>query len=242
MMVSSHALIEYSDTGGVDLDDPSVSLTGEVGDSDRLAVQSYSGGMVRHFKSNSGSKLESIDHSRPGDMWDKFQDRIIREALAGIPWPVELVWKAENVTGTTIRNIQARARSSVEARQDVLRRPARRIVGWALSKAIKLGLLPASEDWYRWDFTMPPKLSIDPRNDSKTQADEYKLGAVNMTGILQEKGKTHAEHIRERCAEIIERKTIKEEYEAKYGVDIDDRELQMLTPNEQPDQTNDPNQ
>ena len=97
---------------------------------------------------------------------------------------------SENVTGTTIRNIQARARSSVEARQDVLRRPARRIVGWALSKAIKLGLLPASEDWYRWDFTMPPKLSIDPRNDSKTQADEYKLGAVNMTGILQEKGKT----------------------------------------------------
>ena len=60
------------------------------GDTDRLAVQSYSGGMVRHFKSNSGSKLESIDHTRPGDMWDKFQDRIIREALAGIPWPVEL--------------------------------------------------------------------------------------------------------------------------------------------------------
>ena len=239
MMVSSHALIEYSDTGGVDLDDPSVSLTGTVGDADRLAVQSYSGGMVRHFKSNSGSKLESIDHTRPGDMWDKFQDRIIREALAGIPWPVELVWKAEGVTGTSIRNIQARARASVEARQDVLRKPARRIIGWALSKAIKLGLLPASEDWYRWEFTMPPKLSIDPRNDSKTQADEYKLGAVNMTGILQEKGKTHAEHVRERCAEIIERKTIKEEYEAKYGVEIDDREMQMLTPNEQPDQTND---
>ena len=53
--------------------------------------------------------------------------------------------------------------------------------------------------------------------------------SANMTGILQEKGKTHAEHIRERCMEIIERKTIKEEYEAKYGVEIDDRELQMLT-------------
>ena len=239
MMVSSHALIEYSDTGGVDLDDPSVSLTGEVGDADRLAVQSYSGGMVRHFKSNSGSKLESIDHTRPGDMWASFQDRIIREALAGIPWPVELVWKAESVTGTTIRNIQARARASVEARQDVLRKPARRIIGWALSKAIKLGLLPASEDWYRWEFTMPPKLSIDPRNDSTHTSRRIQDWRQNMTGILQEKGKTHAEHVRERCAEIIERKTIKEEYEAKYGVEIDDREMQMLTPNEQPDQTND---
>jgi len=236
MMVSSHALIEYSDTGGVDLDDPSVSLTGAVTDSDRLAVQSYSGGMVRHFKSNSGSKLETIDHTRPGDLWDRFQDRIIREALAGIPWPVELVWKAEGVTGTTIRNIQARARASVESRQDVLRKPARRIIGWAVAKAVKLGLIPPSDDWYKWDFTMPPKLSIDPRNDSRTQIDEYKIGSQNMSGILQEKGKTHSEHIRERCMEIIERKSIKEEMEAKYGVEIDDRELQMLTPNEQPDE------
>ena len=232
MMVSSHALIEYNESGGVDLDDPSVSLTGDVGDADRLAVQTYSGGMVRHFKSNSGSKIESINHSRPGDMWESFQDRVDRKALAGIPWPVELVGKSDGINGTTIRNIQARARSSVESRQDVIRRPMKRIVSWALAKAIKQGLLPESDDWHRWDFTMPPKLSIDPRNDSRTQIDEYKVGAQNMTGILQERGKTHAEHIRERCGEIVERKIIKDEFESKYGVEIDDRELQMLTPND----------
>jgi len=232
MMVSSHALIEYSETGGPDLDDPSISLTGDYGDDDRLAVQSYSGGMVRHFKSHSGSKLESINHSRPGDMWESFQDRVDRKALAGIPWPVELVGKSDGINGTTIRNIQARARSSIEGRQDVLRRPMKRIISWALAKAIKSGLLPASNDWYRWDFTMPPKLSIDPRNDSRTQIDEYKVGAQNMTTILAEKGRTHAEHIRERCNEIIERKTIKEEFETTYGIEIDDRELQMLTPND----------
>ena len=108
----------------------------------------------------------------------------------------------------------------------------KRIVSWALAKAIKQGLLPESDDWHRWDFTMPPKLSIDPRNDSRTQIDEYKVGAQNMTGILQERGKTHAEHIRERCGEIVERKLIKDEFESKYGVEIDDRELQMLTPND----------
>jgi capsid protein len=232
MMVSSHALIEYSETG-LDLDDPSVSLTGDVdGTDDRLAVKTYAGGMVRHFKSNSGSKVESINHSRPGDMWESFQDRVDRKALAGIPWPVELVGKSDGITGTTIRNIQARARASIEGRQDVLRQPMKRIISWAVAKAIKQGLLPASDDWYKWDFTMPPKLSIDPRNDSRTQIDEYKVGAQNMTGILQERGKTHSEHIRERCGEIVERKIIKEEYESKYGVEIDDRELQMLTPND----------
>lgn len=240
LMVSSHALIEYNETGGIDLDDPSVSLTGNIGDDDRLAVQSYSGGMVRHFKSNSGSKLESIDHSRPGDMWESFQDRIIREALAGIPWPMELVWKSENVTGTSIRNIQARARASVEMRQDVLRKPAQRIIAWAVAKAIKLGLLPSSDDWWRWDFTMPPKLSIDPKNDSRQQIEEYKLGAQNMTQLLQERGKTYSEHIRERCMEVVERKIIKEEFEAKYGVEIDPRELQMLTPNDMPQEEPEP--
>jgi hypothetical protein len=80
---------------------------------------------------------------------------------------------------------------------------------------------------------MPPKVTIDPRNDSKTQIEEYKIGSCNMTGILQEKGKTHASHIRERCNEIVERKQIKAEVEAlNPGVTIDDRELQMLTPNE----------
>lgn len=231
MMLSAHALIEYNESGGVDLDDPSVQLTGDVGDDDRLAIQTYSGGMVRHFKSNSGSKIESISHNRPGDMWDTFQDRILRETLGPI-WPYELAWKKDGLNGTSIRNVQTSARCMVERRQDVLYHPMVRIIGWAISKAIKIGQLPPSDDWYRWGFTMPPKITIDPRNDSKTQIEEYKLGAVNMTGILQEKGKTHADHIRERCAEIIERKTIQGEYESKYGVEIDDRELQMLTPND----------
>jgi hypothetical protein len=175
-------------------------------------------------------------------MWDSFQDRIIRQALAGIPWPSELVWKSDGANGTTIRNIQARARASVEARQDVLRKPAKRIISWAIAKAVKMGMLPASDDWYKWDFTMPPKVSIDPRNDSKTQIDEYKIGALNMTGLLQEKGKTHAEHIRERCEEIAERKAIKAEVEARTNTKIDDRELQMLTPNEMGEQSNEQEQ
>ena len=118
----------------------------------------------------------------------------------------------------------------------------RRIISWAVAKAIKQGLLPASDDWYKWEFTMPPKLSIDPRNDSRTQLDEYKIGAQNMTGILQERGKTHAEHIRERCGEIVERKIIKQEYETKYGVEISDRELQMLNVNEMPEAEPEPSQ
>ena len=194
---------------------------------------------MKHFKSNSGSKIESISHNRPGDMWESFQDRIIRASLAGIPWPTELVWKPESLNSATVRNIQAKARAAVEQRQETLRQPALRIMRWAVAKAVKMGLLPASDDWYKWGFTMPPLLTIDPRHDSKTAIEQYKIGSRNMTGMLQEQGKTHGEHIHERCREVVERKQIKAEYEDKYGIEIDDREIQMLTPNDMGD-TNEP--
>ena len=236
MMLSSHALIEYNEQGGPDLDDPTHSFVSTGEEDNNLVVQSYSGGMVKHFKSNSGGKVESISHNRPGDMWDTFQDRIQRTACAGANWPVELAWKMDGLNGVSIRNVQERARHSVEARQCVLKRHALRIITWALAKAIKHEYIPAPStpsDWRKWTFNMPPKLSIDPRHDAKTQIESYKLGAKNMTEILQDQSKTHADHIRERCNEIVERKIIKAEVEAANpGVTIDDRELQMLNPNE----------
>jgi hypothetical protein len=143
-----------------------------------------------------------------------------------------LTWKKDGVNGTSIRNIQAVARAMTEKRQDVLKSPALRMISWAIAKAIKIGQLPPSDDWFRWDLTMPPKLSIDPGRDSKARIEDYKIGFKNLTGILQEEGKTRTQHYNERCAEIVEREEIKAEWEKRTGIQIDSREMQMLTPND----------
>ena len=235
MMMSQYGLIEYNENGGADLDAAN-SLVTENEDGENVVISEMAEGMVKYFKSNSGGKLESIDSSRPGSDWSDFQDRIMREVIGPI-WPYELSWKKSDLNGTTTRVVQAGARMKVEKRQDVLRGPAIRMVGWAISKAIKIGQLPPSDDWFRWDFTMPPKVSIDPGRDSKAMIEEYKLGFINKTDIHQEKGKTYETIIRRRAEEIVEAKKIVEEVEKASGFTIDPREMQMLTDNEMAEST-----
>jgi capsid protein len=238
MMMGSYAILETNETGMVDTDAPN-SLVTEDSSGQNIVIQSFEEGMVKHMKAGAGEKLESIDNSRPGDPWESFQDRVIREVIGPV-WPYELSWKKSDLNGTTTRIVQAGARMKVEKRQDVLRGPAIRMVGWAIAKAIKIGQLPPSDDWFRWDFTMPPKVSIDPGRDSKAMIEEYKLGFINKTDIHQEKGKTYEDVIRRRAVEIVTAKKIVKEVEQTSGETIDPREMQMLTANEMAEDTEQP--
>ena len=94
LVASSHALIEYNDDGTPDFDAPDVTQS-DYGDDNSLSVQTYSGGMVKHYRANSGNKLESLTTARPSDMWDTFQDRVQRSACRSINWPYELAWKMD---------------------------------------------------------------------------------------------------------------------------------------------------
>ena len=205
---------------------------------DGLNVQEFSGGMVRYMKANSGNKIESVTSSRPSDMWDKFQDRVQRMACTAVKWAYELTWKPEGLNGVSVRSVQDKARHAVSQRQDVLLKSATRQARWAVSVAIKNGYLsePANAtDWDKFTFSMPPQMTIDPRHDAKTEMEDYKLGRKNMTQLLKRDGKTLIPHLKERLYEIVQRKRLKAEYEARYGVEIDDREIFMLTPNEMAD-------
>ena len=115
----------------------------------------------------------------------------------------------DGLTGVTIRSVQEQARHSVESRQDILKIAAYRQITYAIAKGIENGFIPAPSnprDWRAFSFIMPARLSIDPRNDSKTMIEEYKLGILNMTGITREKGKVYSAHIRERAEEVVEMK------------------------------------
>jgi hypothetical protein len=63
------------------------------------------------------------------------------------------------------------------------------------------------------------------------------MGAANMRDIVSMRGKTYEDHIRERAQEIALRKMAAAEATQLYGVPVDDREMAMLTANEQPTTT-----
>jgi len=237
---SSFALIEYNDTGGPDVDDPGYYAGSSGPDATaQPSVESLAGGMIKYFRSNSGGKLESVDNDTPGDMWDRFQDRVVRTAMSGINWPYELVWKSGEVNAALVRNIQERARMSVEDRQDVIKSPALFQVRYAIAKAVKVGILPKpknASDWWRWDFGMPRKFSIDPGREAQQRRADFSIGLRNRTGIVSEEGGDVESLEDERIEEVFRRSRKIQEAQARYpDVAVDRREFFMLTPNEMPE-------
>ena len=130
------------------------------------------------------------------------------------------------------------AQRSVEDRQDLLFYAAKRLCGYAVAKAMKRGDLPQSADWYQWEFSTPPKLTIDDGRITKELEQLWKMGAANLRDIVSMRGKTLEAHYTERAQEVWLRKhyaaTVADELNEKYGMDhfVEDREMSMLTPNE----------
>jgi hypothetical protein len=232
LQMSSISLVEYNDNGGPDLDDPYNALVGDTDTGKGMTVESLDGGTVRYFKSNSGGKIETLINNRPGNPFLDFHTRLLKSALAGLNWSMAFYDGHGAGGGTAQRTEIAMAQRSIEDRQDLLFYAAKRLVGYAISKAQKRGDLPASADWYNWEFSTPPKLTIDDGRITKELEALWKMGAANMRDIVSMRGKTLESHYTERAQEVALRKLAARRAEELYKVTIDDREMSMLTANE----------
>jgi hypothetical protein len=256
MILSSISLIEQNDTGTADASDPTTALTsngaatrplrqqedelladGTVPD---VLMERIIGGMVRYFKAGSGGKVEALAKASPGDMWDKFQDRLVRTCLVGIGTPYSIIWKHNENTGVADRSDIEIVHATIQDRQELLFVPAYRKVCYGIAVAMNTGRLPRNmEDWHQWAFTMPPEFSIDDGKMADSKRKDYVLGHENLTCILGARGRTLEPFLRERAREIYLRKKIARE-ESKDGIVIEDWEMGTMNPQGLKDSTVDP--
>ena len=238
LMLSSIGIIETNEHGAADMDDNANALLGEHGDTGaQPTISKLDGGTIRYIRAGSGGKIETINNDRPGTAWTDFHDRIIRSALAGINWSYSLVWKGNQIGGGTAQRTEiAMAQRAVEDRQDVLLYAAKRLIGYAVAKAQKNGMLPESPDWFRWEFTYPSKLTIDDGRVAKELESQWKSGFRNQEEIVGMFGRSLEEHLEQRAREVALRKLAARRATELYGVPVDDREMAMMTANEQPEQ------
>jgi len=230
-MLSSLGLIEHNELGGPDLNDPANVLgSGDTSD-DGLSITDFEGGKIRYFEAGSGSKIEQIKHESPGQIWESFHDRMIRAALAGADWPYSLAWKPAG-QGTAERAEVERARRAIESRQNLLWFLAMRSITFAVSVGVEKEGLPQLENPMAWTFSMPPRLTVDDGRELKSQMEAWRTGAVNISDIVEARGTTVEAHYMRRAEDIAAKKKAKAEAEAKHGVEIDDREMGMLSPND----------
>lgn len=200
-LASSIGLIEHNEQGMADPTDPMNALApkqvfgSQPSGPNPVNTQEMFGGMIKYFRANSGSKIDTFKNDRPGDAWQKLQDRLIRNAATGASWPYEMVWDISALGGANTRLIIAKAQRSIEDRQDLLRPYAKRAVGYAIAKAVKLGILPASEDWWKWGFTLPARITADYGREQQADREDYFAGLRSMTSILGEEGVDIDDHI-----------------------------------------------
>jgi hypothetical protein len=172
-----------------------------------LRVEEAMGGTIQYFRAGAQEKISQLKNEIPTEATDRLTERLIRQSLLGAGLPVEWFWKNEN-GGADVRATTEKVNRIVKDRQDVLRMHAKRVIGYVVSKAIKLGQLPAYKGkdaggFLRWGFTTPPVLTVDAGRVSSAQLEAYKTGMVNMTEIAGEGGKTLDEHLDEREAEML---------------------------------------
>lgn len=245
LLAGSIGLLEYNEMGAADTTDPSQvnsdALAATVA-AKAPATETIFGGTTRYISSkNPGNKLEAFSAgARPSQQWVDFQDRIIRNALCGMNWPYSLVWKPESMTGTQERSAIEQARAAVKDRQDLLLPRARRIVGFAISKAMKLGILEPypGEDaggFLKWSFEMPPEFNIDHGREDESWMKLRQAGAATLKQRLDSNALgTPKEIYLQLCSEEADMQDAITETERARGIKIDPRSIRMLTPNDQP--------
>lgn len=228
MMLASLAFVEHNPYGAAD-DTNAVGM--DFSADGRPTCETYEEGTIKFFKSGDGSKLETVQSNRPSAEYQAFHDRLERICLVGTGWPKVLLDAAQG-NGVADRVALRQAQKACEDRQSLLKPAALRIVNYALSKAIKNGLIPFDEDFYRWTFSTPPALSIDFGRDSGAIREEYRLGLRNLTDILEEQGKNLEDHLYQRATEEAQAILIRQEIEAAFNVTIDPLNMRLNNPAE----------
>jgi capsid protein len=223
---SSIALVEHNEDGYADDSEAFIEQTVENG-SLSTTLESMEGGAIRYFRAGSGSKIEVVERNRPGANAQEFENTILRSAFQAIEWPYDLSLDPTKIGGAVVRLVTAKAQRTVEKNQRLVRKIARRIDGYALSKAMKSGLLPRpkSGDWYSWHYQGPRKISVDGGRDAGAAREDYKLGLTTLQELYAERGLHWEDEVEKRISE--QRFVL--DLADKYG--IDPNRVQLLTPN-----------
>ncbi len=204
------ALLETNPTGDVDTSRGVIRTrathNATTGDKEKLDQQEISGGMYRYFKAGTNSELKAFTYDRPGSNTLTYQDHILRDAFQGIEWNMFFSTDPSKVGGASMRIVVEKINRVIRKRQRMIVQALRRIHGYAIAKAIKLGLIPMSDEWWKWEYQLPALITSDRKYDSDVDVQEYNNMFTSLNQSCGKRGTywqdTQDDWIRERYRKI----------------------------------------
>ena len=181
------ALMEWNDDGEATSGSNRTSTVNS--DGTGLTIEEFDRGSVRYFRSKSGGRIETLNDNRPSQNTSEFKEKMLRSVYQGLEWPYELARDASSLNGGPFRAALARAGRTVAKRQKTLKKLGIRKLGFGISKAIKLGIMPPSAEWWKWDFQMPRIITADQGRESQQDRSDIEAGLRTKKEDASEQGK-----------------------------------------------------
>lgn len=188
---SKIALMEWNETGQRDVMN-SIVKTARTSNTDGtpsgITQEVLKDGTLRYLRAGSGSKLEAFAFNRPGAQVQQYQADVTRDNIYSLMWSHFLSIAPNTVGGASMRIVVEKINRTVRKRQAMIVKALRRVHGYAIAKAMKLGLLPQSDEWWKWDYQLPAEITADRKYDSAVDIEELSNKMTTLKKVCAKRG------------------------------------------------------
>jgi hypothetical protein len=150
------------------------------------------GPTMRYVKA-SGGEIQTLSSTTPADQTSKYIDRLEQAVLSTLGVPSVLLLNPGEISGRISDGVGEIFNRSVKRRQKILDGHGKFIISWALSVAMKEGLIAPNydENIYRsFQLTHPATFSLNKGYDDKADLDAYKAGTKSLNEIAKKRNTT----------------------------------------------------
>lgn len=194
------------------------------------ATETVDGVSVRYHRAGSGSKIEAFQNDRPTANQQAFRDDVIREALHGMGWSFDFSYNPTKIGGAPMRVVVDRINRKLEClREDVVMPAQRRIDGYRVACVMdnpartdkQVTLFPFNEDWFKWSYQGPAKLTADAKYQSSVDIEERKAGLKTLAKSAAERGDYWKDLRKQNQDEVTDLLERAKELSDKHGVSME---------------------
>ena len=229
---ASKTLIETNEDGEANSASDLIRSTATFNDDGTKATyesERLDGGTITYFKAKTGSSLDAFAWDRPSANSQEFQERTLRDAFKGSEWDVLFSIDPKGTGGAAMRVVVEKINAVLQKRRRLVEKACRRVDGYAVSKAIKLGLLPPDVDWWRWEYQGPADITADRKYDSEIDIEEISRGLGTQKDAIARRGGFYDDVRQQRKIEADDELTDAAELAKKHGITIQEA-LSVLRP------------
>lgn len=138
-----------------------------------------------------GSKLTTLQDTRPHPNQIALLDWLVRDIAWGIGLAPEVLWQISGMNGTATRYLMAETRRWVEGQQRILERSCQRLWTYIISREIKAGRLrpPTTDRWWKCKWIPQSDLTIDEGRVGLLELKQLAEGAITYSEVFAKRGK-----------------------------------------------------